>query len=137
MFYRLRERVRLVSRAVLLRLLFELGMVIELGTPHPTYLPDAARSFGPNKCTPSECFCQSAMAVFSGNVRSTETRFSWITAIHPRNHFANSLFRLRWSPWALSGTSACIKPLAQYEQARDARELAKLLVFGDSAEYQP
>ena len=35
-FYRRRERVRLVSRAVLLRLLFELGMVIELAAPHPT-----------------------------------------------------------------------------------------------------
>jgi hypothetical protein len=77
---------------VRLRLLFGLGMVIELGTPHPTYLPDEARSFVPNKCAPSECFCRSALAVFSGNVRSTETRFFWITAIQPRNHLANSLF---------------------------------------------
>src|ERR1700686_2241644 len=91
-FYRLRERVRLISRVVLLRLLVELGMVIELGTPHATYLSDAARSFGPNKCAPSKCFCQSALAVFSGNARSTEARFCWFIAIKPLNNLQNFLF---------------------------------------------
>jgi hypothetical protein len=35
----------LLSRAVLLGLFFERGMVIELGTPHATYLPEPNGSF--------------------------------------------------------------------------------------------
>src|SRR6185369_13898815 len=67
-------------------------MLIELGTPHATDLPDAARRFGPNKCAPSECSCPFAPTGFSGGVCSTLARFCWITVVQFRNHLANSLF---------------------------------------------
>src|SRR6185369_8012395 len=67
-------------------------MLIELGTPHATDLPDAARRFGPNKCAPSECSCPSAPTGFSGGVCSILARFCWITVVQFRNHLANSLF---------------------------------------------
>ena len=108
-------------------------MVIKMGTPHATYLADAARRFGP-KCLLSACSCLSALAVFWGGVCSTEARFCWITGIRSRKHLANSLFSLNLvvmgSFWPIRPPQSCYSIMSrQY----DAWELAELLVSWDSA----
>jgi hypothetical protein len=69
-------------------------MVIELGAPHATYLPDAIRRLGPSRRVSSECSGPSRQAVFSGRVDATEARFCWLASIQSWNHLADSLFWL-------------------------------------------
>src|SRR3954469_24067271 len=68
-------------------------MVIELGTPHATCLPDTTRRFG-LASAPPECSCPSKLAVSSGRMRSIEARSCSISSIQSWNHLGNSLFCL-------------------------------------------
>src|SRR3954453_15564861 len=78
-------------------------MLVELGTPHAAFPPDATRRFGPSRCA-SGCSCPSRLAIFGGSMRSTEARFCGSTLVQCRYHSANSLFCLNLSFIPVHGT---------------------------------